>query len=483
MKKLNLLFVVLLLVSAASMQAEVTFEFLHSLPKGWSATVAPHGYEEERGAQFIENTCLTLPGVSEVKQVTILCSANEDNVNSIEVKVGDVSLGKKQLPKAANQTLTFESNTALEGELNILITRTKKSVWIKKVTIDGVFDSSLIPDEDLTEGLDPNYIYTEPTKVVSTDSLGSKIPYTFICNNVKVIASMGGKTAQYFSANAESEITFVTTRKMKALVVDGFLRKGFSAESSAGKIVYKYTDAVDLEEEQVLAVTDIDTNVVTLICDKQLRCHELRIYFESNPEIDIEIDDELFTYYYEPEQTKDFTLWFDSLTYIDMTDNLGYPCTSLQLTTGEAELSLVVFASTIDDETILPVGTYPITDSYAANTVQASPGGDENMDYPSYLATDFEKDANGNETYNPYYLVSGTLEILAVEGGVYFGIDATSFNGSTVNGRYMNAKGEPNVDDAVEQVIYTGQARKVLRGGRLIIQRNGAVYTVDGVQL
>ena len=182
MKKLNLIFAALL-VCAAQVLAEATFDFSTSLPQGWTATVSPRGYED-RGAQFIENSELSLPGVSEVKQVTILCSANEDNVNSIEVTVGGVSLGKKQLPKANDQTQTFESNTALEGELKILITRTKKSVWIKTVTIDGTFDSSVIPEVDPTEGLDGEYVYDEPTTVVSTDSLGSKIPYTFIYNNV-----------------------------------------------------------------------------------------------------------------------------------------------------------------------------------------------------------------------------------------------------------------------------------------------------------
>lgn len=478
MKKLNLLFAALL-VCAAQVLAEATFDFSTSLPQGWTATVSPRGYED-RGAQFIENSELSLPGVSEVKQVTILCSANEDNVNSIEVTVGGVSLGKKQLPKANDQTQTFESSTALEGELKILITRTKKSVWIKTVTIDGTFDSSVIPEVDLTEGLDGEYVYGEPTTVVSTDSLGSKIPYTFIYNNVKVIASMGTKTATYFGANAGSVITFVTTRKMKALVVDGFLRKGFGAESSAGKIVYKYSSDVDIEEDEVLAVTDIDTNIVSLTCDKQLRCHALRIYFEANPEVDIEPGEEgQFSYYYEPEETKAFVLKFDSLTYVDMTENLGYACTSLLFTSGEAELSLAVFASTIDGESILPVGTYPINDSYAANTVQASPGGDEYMDYPSYLATDFEQTEEG-ETYNPYYLVSGTVEVLQVEGGVYFGIDATSYNGSTIKGKYMCAKGEPIVEDAVERVSVSVKARKVLRDGRLMIERNGTMYNVGG---
>jgi hypothetical protein len=101
------------------------------------------------------------------------------------------------------------------------------------------------------------------------------------------------------------------------------------------------------------------------------------------------------------------------------------------------------------------------------------------MDYPSYLATDFEQTEEG-EFYNPYYLVSGTMEVLQVEGGVYFGIDATSYNGSTIKGEYMCAKGEPIVEDAVERVSVSVKARKVLRDGRLMIERNGMIYNVGG---
>ena len=458
--------------------AEAQFDFLTALPKGWTATVAPNGYEE-RGAQFIANSELSLPGVSNVTEVTIVCSTNiEGEVNSIEVKIGDTSLGARKLPKANNQTLTFKHDTALDGELRIIITRTKKSVWIRSVTIDGTYDSS-IEDEDLTEGLDAAYSYAEPTKVLSTDSLGSKLPYTFTCNNVKVIASMGTKTASYFGANANSTLTLVTTRKMKALVVDGFLRKGFTASASAGTIAYKTSDGVDIEEAEVLAVMDIDTNIVTLACDKQLRCHEVRIYFEANPEVDIQGGSEPYSYYYEPEQVRAFDLQFDSLQYVDMTANLGYACTSLLFTSGEAELTLAVFAPT-DDDTILPVGTYPINDSYAANTVQASPGGDEYMDYPSYLATDFELGENSNWLYNPYYIVSGTLEVLAMEGGVAFILNATSYNGSTIKAAYMNGKGEPYVEEAVNPAYVIPHATKMLRDGQLFIRQGNKCFGING---
>ena len=44
----------------------------------------------------------------------------------------------------------------------------------------------------------------------------------------------------------------------------------------------------------------------------------------------------------------------------------------------------------------------------------------------------------------------------------------------------MCAKGEPIVEDAVERVSVSVKARKVLRDGRLMIERNGTIYNVGG---
>ena len=80
----------------------------------------------------------------------------------------------------------------------------------------------------------------------------------------------------------------------------------------------------------------------------------------------------------------------------------------------------------------------------------------------------------------PFRLHPVVTNIWIIEGGVYFGIDATSYNGSTIKGEYMCAKGEPIVEDAVERVSVSVKARKVLRDGRLMIERNGTIYNVGG---
>lgn len=475
--KRSVLFMLALVASMCVAYAEASFDFSTSLPKGWSATVDPYGFDggtDGRGAQFTASCELTLPAVSEVKTVTVLCSTNEDNVNSLEVMVGETSLGKKVLPKQNGQTLTFSSETALAGDMKIVITRAKKSVWIKTVAIDGTYDAGNIEDDDPTEGLDGDYVYTEPTRVVITGEQVSKQPYTFICNNVKVIASQGTKTDTYFGANAGSTLTFVTTRDMKGIVVDGMVKKAFNASSSAGTISFECPSDDDLEKENVLVVKDINTNVLTLTCDKQLRCNEVRIYFEENPDVTIEGGEDVdFSYYWEPEEAVTMNIVFDRLEYIDMTENLGYACSGLNFYSDTHEMEMVVFASSVEG-TILPLGTYPVNDTYAANTVQASPGGDDYTDYATYISTDFETNTEGTLLYNPYYVVSGELTVSAVESGTLFSLQATTYNGSTVNATCIYAA------NGVENTSVAPATKKALRDGMILIRSNGNTFTILG---
>ena len=476
-----------LITCIALLPAEEVFDFTYSLPAGWSATVAPSRFEggdDGRGAQFAASSELTLPKSMGIKEVTVFCSTNssEDNENSIAVMVGEQSFGLKQLPKANGQTLTFTYSEAVDGDLNIINTKTqKKSVWIKTVTIDGTFDKSILPKEDPYEGLMDDYVYAEPDTVVSREALGSKIPYTFVYHNIKVIATQGTKTEYYFGANANSKLTFVTTRKMKAIVVDGLVNKNFSASSTSGKIAYKSSSAIDIEEEQVLAVTDIDSTILTLYCDAQLRCNEVRVYFEANPEIEINQDgpDE-YSYEWEPAEATTLAITFDNLEANDMTESLGYACTNLSLSNENYELLLSVFVSTVDAPTILPVGTYPINDSYALNTVMASPGGYEDFDFPSYLITDFEYDqTSGSMFYSTiYYLAGGMLDVNAIEGGVLLVLNATTHFGSTINAVYSQSN-----SNAVENITTGTRVTKFIRDGKFLLRRGEATYSVIGIKL
>jgi len=337
------------------------------------------------------------------------------------------------------------------------------------------------------EALDPGYTYSEPTEVTNSEDIGSNLAnYSFICNNVQVNCTKGARYDTYFGVNAGEQITFTTTQPMKAIVVNGYVKKYFEATASSGEIAFVDADEDAVESAQVLAVTDINSTTLTISCVKQLRCYSVSVYFVQNPDIDIEggEDEDDYSFDWESTEIKTINITFDSLEVTDMTENLGYACTGLYFISGEYEMELSVFASTIEGETILPLGTYPINDTYAENTVMASPGGYDDYDFPSYLITDFEQDAaSGDWYYNTvYYLASGTLEVTAVEGGVAFNLNATTHFGSTINATYIHGEGEPN-SDAVDNTTILPQATKRLHNGHLYIERNETTYSIEGLRL
>lgn len=484
------------LAMAASMSVAfgtTTFDFSSAIAEGWTVNPTPQGFETTdlaRGMQMAATTTLTLPNVQNVGSVVINGSSNIDNY-TMEVKVGTTSFGTKTLPNEKNQTWTF-SGTATSGDLTIIVTRaTKKSVWIKTITIDG--ESSVPTDTTGTvtpreSELDTAYVYAEPTVVTNSDSIGSNIAYSFISNNVKVTASKGARTGTYFSANADNTMTFTTTRPMKGLVVNGFVKKGFEATTNAGTIVYESSDEEDVTAEEVLAITDIDATSVTISCVKQMRCYSVSIYFEENPEVDIEPgdddDDDVYSFEWEPTTPTQMTITFDSLQMQDLTENLGYACTDLYFMSEEYEAEITVFVS-LDEFGLLPLGAYPIDTTYAENTVQASPGGDEYYDYPSYVITDFEQDPESGDWYynTAYYLASGTLYMDMTEGGqpvqYLIRLEATTHFGSTIQTEYRMYLPA----DGIEQTAAENTASKMLRNHELLIRKGGKTYTVMGVQV
>ena len=80
--------------------------------------------------------------------------------------------------------------------------------------------------------LNPGYEYAEPTIVTNSEDIGSNlVNYSFVCNNVQVSVTKGARYAAYFGVNAGESITLTATKPMKAIVVNGYIKKGFSATS------------------------------------------------------------------------------------------------------------------------------------------------------------------------------------------------------------------------------------------------------------
>ena len=114
----------------------------------------------------------------------------------------------------------------------------------------------------------------------------------------------------------------------------------------------------------------------------------------------------------------------------------------------------------------IPAGTYPINDTEEEGTFIASPGGDDESDYPSYVGVDA-----GDGYYNPFYLVSGTVTI-AENGDIT--VKAASYYGSDITLRYTAGH------QAIDNTVVRSDAVKTLKNGMLFIEKNNTRYNANG---
>lgn len=478
-----------LMAFAANVSAEdFSYSFSSSIPEGWTSSVTPNGYEATstgRGSQFAASSTLTLKNVKNAKKVVVTCSTNVADKNTIDVTIGGKAFGSKvTLAKENNVEKTFSADAA-SGDLAINITRAEKSVYILKVvvTADAVGDGGSTGGEtggDAT--LDPNYTYDEPTILKPTAGTESfNTAYSFIQNNVQVSATAGARTADYFGCNAGASITFTATKAIKGIVVNGYVKKDFEAEASCGDLYYVDASEDAVENDPVLAILDVDSTTVTISCDKQMRCYSVELYFEANPDLGLDDDDDDdegdYNFDYEPNEVKSLDITFSEIDAADYSEYFGYSYVDVLLGNDDYQMELAVFAPYAEG-TILAPGTYPINDSYEEGTVQASPGGDDYYDYPSFICTGFEKQDDSFVYTVAYYLVSGNLTV-SQEGNTYkFQIDATTAKGSTVKAVYV---GEVSADGILTLKKDTGAKEgKMLRHGRVVIVKKDKTYDAEG---
>ncbi|MBQ0034586.1 MAG: hypothetical protein KBS77_04755 [Bacteroidales bacterium] len=321
--------------------------------------------------------------------------------------------------------------------------------------------------------LDPSYVYAEPTRVVApVDSFNNRA-YSFIANNIKVDVSKGAIVNGYFGCNAGSTVTFTATRPFKGLAAHAFLKKDFEATASAGTL-YTVEASDTVTADPAIVILDINATSLTLSCTKQVRFYAVDFYFEANP--DVELDEPIgdYDFSFEPSSPSEFAMAFDSLCFQDDSSNLGYPCTYLYFIGAQHMMDLVVF-SAADPLTGLPTGTYPIDATYGSNTVMASPGGDEYMDYPSCIYADFDSEGYYNAAY---YLDHGSL----VVAGNKYTLDAYTHFGSHVTsvfeGPALNLDEDP--ETALCQPLADPVAQKILLDGHLVIIRENHHFSPDG---
>lgn len=494
MKKFFTLFS-MLVFSLIALSAEVTYNFTSmKLPAGWTGT-AGFGYESAepaRGTQWTSNATLTLAGAKNVSKVVITCSSNVAAKNSIAVTVGGSNWGTETLAKESNVEKTFSGNET-SGDIVINITRGDKSVWIKQIVVYGDVEGGNTggggegDDKGDTSKLDPDYNYAEPTVIINTSTTdASNTPYSFIQNNIKVDCTTGAQRTvsdtnpnAYFGVNAGQSITFTATKPIVGLVINGMVKKDFDAEADFGEVMYVDASEEDVENDPVMAILDINSKSVTINCVKQMRCYSVEFYFEENPEIGGDYD---YNFDWEPDETKNFNITFDEMNYIDFGELWGIDYISCYFISEDYELEMGV-NSKFDADTCLPVGTYQINDTYEEGTVEASAGGNDYEDSPTYLATDFIED-DGEWYYNPYYIVSGTLKVEKDVKGVKMTLDAKTAKGSTVKATFVGKPVGYGNEDAINSVKTDVKVNgKFMKDGRITIRKDGKTYGTMGIRM
>lgn len=502
MKQIFTLFL-MAICSMVAFAEEVTYDFSASVPQPWTCNVAPSGYESTgytRGTQFnvaLKSATLTLAGVKNATKVVVTCSSNIADKNTISVSVAGNNWGTETLTKENNIEKTF-TGSAANGDLKIDILPVEKSVWINKVvvTCDGAEGGNTGGGEGGenqggSDKLDPNYTYAEPTIIMPSGESGSNTPYSFVQENILVSTTVGAQAATYFGCNAGQQITFTATKPIKAVVVNGYVKQGFEAGCDHGEIAFVDASEGEVENDPVLAIFDVNSTSVTISCVKQMRCQTVEFYFEANPDVDLDFegddegdeDDEL-TYDYEPTEVTTINTAFDEVEYDDYSDYYGCPYTDMYFMSEDYEMEIGVFAETTP-VTMIPVGTYTISESGEDGTVEASPGGDDYYDYPSYLVTDFEYlEEYESWTYNSaYYLMSGTLTVAEDPAGVKVTLDAKTYYGSTVKATFVGCPtGDEDYLEGIDTVLApsTKADGKFFENGRISIRRNGKSYGLQG---
>lgn len=440
--------------------AEITYDFSQGVPSAWTSSVNPFGVETAspaRGTQYTSSATLTLKDVKQATKVVVTCSSNVDKKNTIGAKVGSTTFGKDELISKANDIeLTYEG-AATDGDLVLTLTRVEKSIYIKKVVVtcgeaSGSGNNggeSGDEEEDQTQ-LDPSYKYDEPTSISVSGASGSNTAYSFVQKNILVSCTTGAQNDNYFGCNAGSTITFTATQEIKAVVIDGYIKKDFTATVDHGTIQYTDASASDVEADPAVIIKGVNAKSVAISCAKQMRCYNVEFYFTSEPDIELseggndDDDDDNWleellkpTYESEPINKTTANLTFTQGIYANDAFEDGTPYTQFALTdeTNGAFIALIGEVKT---------GTYTIDDSMTPGSALASVGGNLFADYPSYIGLKYSEEEEYYEEI--YYLVSGTITVTKNGDALKISINAKSYNGSTFTATYTGTP-EEYIDD------------------------------------
>ncbi len=338
------------------------------------------------------------------------------------------------------------------------------------------------PDPKPETGLDENYVYDEPTMVLAQGTDGSNQSYKFIHNNVSVSCTQGAiyyDPITYFGCNANQSLTITATQTIKAVVINGYVKKNFEATASSGDIQFAYNSESEVEANPVVVVKNVNSKTLTINCVKQLRCYEMYVYFEANPDIDVDENNqggdtpqlyniafpyaEAYNYYdYLSEEGEDITIYLYD-------EEFNY----------YLQLDLIVPAGTGLDGQV-PAGTYQINESLAVGSAVIGFESEEEEEILGCWLTDY---------INMYMLplMSGTVTVgdhSVTVNAQYEDAEGIVTVKATYSGDLTIAEGEfVDPEESIENTTQAQEVIKTIENGRLVIRRGENQYDVLGNRL
>lgn len=264
----------------------------------------------------------------------------------------------------------------------------------------------------------------------------------------KMTVSLGSETLGTYAFNKEANIV-----------------KTFEAKGSDG----------DLQISLSRSAKSIYINKIVVTADSI-------VGVEAGDDQDDDDEDYELNYDWEPATKTTMDLKFDMAYYLNYDEIIsGLQYIELYLDNEDSELIVGVCAD-FNSATVIAPGTYPINNTDELGTVTASPGGDEEEDYPTCLITDFNEEGQYSSCY---YIVSGSMTVAKDAAGFKLTLEGKTYNGSTIKATFTGMAENLMAESAIEEVkaaTATTNAKQMLQG-RIVVNQNGKRYTTEGLQI
>ena len=300
-----LLFIAILSVAVKAMSTTFTFttseslnqekdNILIELAKGSGSNAPAYSDYSAEMRLYAQNT-ITIVGES-LTNVQLVFACNADNGKTYASLSADCGSLQSGGTSTGNKDWKIDVWTGTsEMVVFTLGNESKGQRIIQQIVVNGD-PVVIVPEEEEnhidTTSLVPDFAYSEPTAIIVPDWNFYKEEYAFVQSNIRVSCTQGSilnnDSAVYFNCNAGYQLTFEATKPIKGLIINGYVRKQFTATVDNGEIEYCSPEEDDLEGDPVVIITDVNATSVTISCVKQLRCYSVHVYFDANPTAELD---------------------------------------------------------------------------------------------------------------------------------------------------------------------------------------------------